>query len=213
MKNVGEQIDYLVLLFVVHFLFLSTLLIQMTFFPQVKVQLSVLLLLGFYGFRSVFCFLQIKSKEMKQKSPWRVRHFQLALLENLLYIISMSLLLIYLYKAEQHHSLALAIIVPSALACLITVFCPLIDNTPCNQTMLLLSKSMCALRFFSGLCIFARYDRGSSWDWSVTFWPYWCSFAVQVILAIASIIILANTISNYLRDEAIVEDSKWNIPF
>lgn len=132
----------------------------------------------------------------------------MALIENWFYMSSLALLAVYFMDSEPEHLLAAAILIPSCLACCINLCCPLIEQTPCNSTMLLLSKILCVLRFFVGLSVFIRFDRAADWDWSITFWPYWCSFAIQVILSIASMVILANTISNYFRQEAIIEDSK-----
>ena len=74
--------------------------------------------------------------------------------------------------------------------------------------MMLVTKVLTVLRLFVALSAFAKIDHRAQWDWSTTFWPYWCSFAIQAIMAVASMIILVNTILNYLKDEAIREDCK-----
>ena len=44
------------------------------------------------------------------------------------------------------------------------------------------------------------------WDWSTTFWPYWCSFTIQAVLIIATVVIFLNTISLYFKSEARMHD-------
>lgn len=56
-----------------------------------------------------------------------------------------------------------------------------------------------------------KIDEHAHWDWSTAFWPYWCSFAIQAIMGVASLIIFVNTIFNYFKNEAIIEDSKQPI--
>ena len=93
------------------------------------------------------------------------------------------------------------------IATLLNCFCYRIEETPCNATVALLSKVMFILRFLLYMSILLRADKRTDWDWSTTFWPYWCSFAIQGIMTIASFIICINTIVNYFRDESTGYDS------
>jgi hypothetical protein len=94
------------------------------------------------------------------------------------------------------------------LACAVGCICASYEETPCNATINLLIKIISVLRLFVAISAFLKVDHQTSWEWSTTFWPYWCSFAIQAIIGIASFVIFANTILNYARQEAIIEDSK-----
>jgi hypothetical protein len=52
------------------------------------------------------------------------------------------------------------------------------------------------------MSVLLKSDNRTAWDWSTTFWPYWCSFAIQGIMSIASFIIFVNTILNYMKEDA-----------
>jgi hypothetical protein len=71
-----------------------------------------------------------------------------------------------------------------------------------------MTKVIVVLRLLIGFSALLKADHHTQWDWSTTFWPYWCSFAIQGIMGIASLIIFLNTILNFLKDEATKEDSK-----
>jgi hypothetical protein len=68
-------------------------------------------------------------------------------------------------------------------------------------------KIVLVLRFLLGFSIMLKLDNKTSWDWSTTFWPYWCSFAIQGIMAIASVIIFMNTCLNYWKGSSSKSDS------
>lgn len=71
-----------------------------------------------------------------------------------------------------------------------------------------MTKVVVVLRLLMALSVILKVDEKTTWDWSTTFWPYWCSFAIQGILAIASFIIFINTFLNYLKEESTKQDSK-----
>jgi hypothetical protein len=62
------------------------------------------------------------------------------------------------------------------------------------------------LRLLIAASAFIKADHRAQWEWSTTFWPYWCSFAIQAILGIASFVIFINTVLNYFKDEALFGD-------
>ena len=70
-----------------------------------------------------------------------------------------------------------------------------------------MTKVVVVLRLLMALSVILKVDEKTTWDWSTTFWPYWCSFAIQGILAIASFIIFINTFLNYLKEESTKQDS------
>ena len=65
---------------------------------------------------------------------------------------------------------------------------------------------MLVLRLLVGANIIIKQEAELDWEWSTAFWPYWCSFTVQAILIIATAVIFFNTISLYLRGEALMFD-------
>jgi len=94
------------------------------------------------------------------------------------------------------------------LACAVGCICIGYEETPCNATINLLINIISVLRLLVAISAFLKIDRHTNWEWSTTFWPYWCSFAIQAIIGIASFIIFVNTVLNYYKEEAIIEDSK-----
>jgi hypothetical protein len=41
-----------------------------------------------------------------------------------------------------------------------------------------MTKIIIVLRFLIGFSVLMKIDAKTAWDWSTTFWPYWCSFAI-----------------------------------
>lgn len=131
------------------------------------------------------------------------------MLENFLYICTYTIVAIYLYIKDPALFGSYSILIPASLASCLGCLCITIEETPCNATIVLLHKVITVLRFLIALCVLLKIDNYAHWDWSTAFWPYWCSFAIQVIMGVASLIIFVNTIFNYFKDEAIIEDSKY----
>jgi len=67
-------------------------------------------------------------------------------------------------------------------------------------------KTVLVLRLLVGANIIIKQEAQLDWDWSTAFWPYWCSFTVQAVLIIATAVIFFNTVSLYLRGEALMFD-------
>jgi hypothetical protein len=130
--------------------------------------------------------------------------------ENCFNMIAYSMLVafIYLNDSESRIINSSLVLVPAALACCLICFFIQGEETPCNETIDLLNKVISVLRLLVAIFVLLKMDSTIQWDWSTTFWPYWCSFAIQVIMGVASLIIFVNTVFNYLKDEAIIDDSK-----
>ena len=59
-----------------------------------------------------------------------------------------------------------------------------------------------------------RNDADLDWDWSTTFWPYWCSITIQGVLVIATGVIFINTLGSFFRSDAKFHDllgSFWGL--
>lgn len=78
--------------------------------------------------------------------------------ENFFYVATFSVLTVYITQEEPAHILGLAVIVPSCLACCLNCFCSYTEDTPCNSTMVLMSKVIAVLRLLVGLSIFVKID-------------------------------------------------------
>ena len=137
------------------------------------------------------------------------------MIENLLNLVSYTFLILYIQLSiySKDHFTGFSIIVPAVIACGVNCFLVRFEETPCNSTIQLANKVVSVLRLLIAISAFVKIDSKVEWDWSTTFWPYWCSFAIQAIMAVASLIIFANTIMNYYKEEALIEDSKLTILF
>jgi hypothetical protein len=195
--------------FIVHCVFLILLLLQVSHlrdYTNVPISLVVLIIYHLWNaFKSVSSLMDFTRRK---SFPWQTSDLVLALIENLLYILAYTTLAVYLSTAPIGHVFSYGILIPTGLACCLNCLCRKQETTPCNSTMLLLSRVTTALRLLVGLSVFLKVDVKTQWDWSSTFWPYWCSFAIQSIMGIASFIIFVNTVLNYYKEEAIIEDSK-----
>ena len=127
-------------------------------------------------------------------------------------MVTFTLLLMYLFANPNQKPLlnlnSLTSLLPALIACALNCFFLKYEETPCNATMQLMTKIVIVLRLLIGFSAALKCDHKTQWDWSTTFWPYWCSFAIQGIMAIASLIIFLNTVLNYLKEEASKQDSK-----
>ena len=69
-------------------------------------------------------------------------------------------------------------IIPATIASGISCLFVNYEETPCNATMQLISKVITVLRLLISVSSFIKVDHRANWEWSTTFWPYWCSFAI-----------------------------------
>lgn len=142
--------------------------------------------------------------------PWQRASLVLKLFENLLYLFIWALAFFYVTQLQQEDKVdGFYIITPALLACALNCFCIKYEETPCNATIYLMTKIVLVLRLLITFSVMLKVDNKAEWDWSTTFWPYWCSFAIQGIMGIASLIIFLNTVLNYLKEESTKADSKY----
>lgn len=149
-------------------------------------------------------------KDYLRMMPWQRPTLILKIAENLLYLLVWLLLVMYLYNHSAIKINGLVILVPAIVACILNCFCVKYEETPCNATVQLLSKIILVLRLLICFSVLIKLNSKTEWDWSTTFWPYWCSFAIQGIMAIASFIIFLNTLLNHWKEEATISDSKYS---
>ena len=159
--------------------------------------------------RSLSFIRKLRNKQLRRQRPWDKIPNTLKATENALHAATWLLCLLYIAYMDQLRINGMSIILPAIIAGGITFFCVSYEETPCNATMQLMFKVLGLLRLALGVSAALKIDSHTSWDWSTTFWPYWCSFAIQGIIAIASLIIFFNTVINFLKDEATKADSKF----
>lgn len=49
--------------------------------------------------------------------------------------------------------------------------------------------------------IIAKLESGLDWEWATAFWPFWCSFIIQAVLVISTIVIFLNTLALFCKRE------------
>jgi hypothetical protein len=164
--------------FSVYFLFIFSIILHQMFLPSLKLQYSLFILAGYHGSKVVEYVRNLFNKKLMNKLPWQRSHLQMRIFENLLYVVSYLSLMIFLYFDASNQLNGFAAIVPAGLACAISCLCIGYEETPCNATMNLLTKVISVLRILIAVSAFMKVDKQTNWEWSTTFWPYWCSFAI-----------------------------------
>ena len=69
-------------------------------------------------------------------------------------------------------------------------------------------KTVLVLRLLVAANIVIKQEAELDWEWSTAFWPYWCSFTIQAVLIIATVVIFLNTLSLFFKSEAKLHDGK-----
>lgn len=62
--------------------------------------------------------------------------------------------------------------------------------------------------------VIIKHEAELDWDWSTTFWPYWCSITIQGVLVIATGVIFINTLGSFFKSDAKFNDlfgSLWGL--
>ena len=67
-------------------------------------------------------------------------------------------------------------------------------------------KTVLFLRLVVAANIILKTEGDVQWEWSTAFWPYWCSFTIQAVIVIATLVIFLNTVGLYFRHEATKHD-------
>ena len=106
------------------------------------------------------------------------------------------------------------IVIFAVLSGFINLFLVRYEQTPCNATFHLTVKVLLIIRLMIGSMAIIRQDAELDWDWSTTFWPYWCSITIQGVLVIATGVIFINTLGSFFRSDAKFHDlfgSFWGL--
>jgi hypothetical protein len=141
--------------------------------------------------------------------PWEKTRTILAVIENLIYIVTYGFFIDLMYSVEKTEiKSGFYFFVPLMLAAFVDLVLVKFEESPCNSSFYVMSRMLSGLRLLFSFSITMKIGNYSSWSWSTTFWPYWCSFAIMGILGIASVIMLFSSIVNYCKGETVVLDSK-----
>ena len=167
-------------------------------FPQLEVQVSIVFLIIYYSVKCLQIYHSLVDKQRKKDRGWQTFPLAFRLAEDILFILFLLLIMLYFIDDNKLHINSIVIVVVAFVGSLMNIFCVRLDETPCNATIQLMSKIIVVLRFLMIFSIILKVDDKTDWDWSTTFWPYWCSFAIQGIMGIASFIIFLNTIMNFV---------------
>ena len=63
LQNIKEQMDNLLGYYAIYFFFISTLILQLTLFPHLKIQVSFLILIFFHVYKTYFYFKKLFDRE------------------------------------------------------------------------------------------------------------------------------------------------------
>ena len=148
---------------------------------------------------------------MRRMGKWLKPRLYLKMVEHGLLALDMVLIPFYLQEEPILRIPGWLLIIPPTLSGLINLFMVKFDSTPCNSTLQLTIKIVLVLRLVVGANIVLKQEANLDWEWATAFWPYWCSFTIQAVLIIATIVIFLNTITVYCRGEAAMHDGKYRV--
>lgn len=149
---------------------------------------------------------------MRRIGKWLKPRLYLKILEHSLLGISMLLLPLYLQEEPIIYVSGWTILILPSLSGIINLFLVKYEPTPCNATFQLTLKTVLVLRLVICANIVLKQEAQLDWEWATAFWPYWCSFTIQAVLIIATVVIFLNTVSLFFKGEAAGHDGKY-LPF
>ena len=136
---------------------------------------------------------------------WLRPRLYLKIVENLLMAITMMMIPFYLLEEKFQFS-GWYLLVPCLISAIINLLIVKYDMSPCNSTFQLTVKTVLFLRLIVGANIILKTEADMEWEWSTAFWPYWCSFTIQAVIVIATLVIFLNTVGLFFRHEASKHD-------
>lgn len=215
-KNVRQMLNSFMLYFLYHGLFFLVFSGQnYYFYDEERFQYCFGILILFYATFVIDHVVQLRNKkQMRLYGKWLKPRLYLKIIEHILMAISMALIPFYLQQKPLINVPGWLLLVPPILSGLINLFLVKYEQTPCNATFQLTVKTVLVIRLLVGANIIIREEAELNWDWSTTFWPYWCSFTIQAVLVIATVVIFLNTLSSYFKNEAKMHDvlgSLWGL--
>ena len=199
----SEVLDNILEYFLFHLLFFVAFTLQNYFFGVNHVQYSFVILVAFYLKYVNKLFRNLKdARLMRQRGKWLRPRIYLRIVEHLLLSISMVLIAFYIQREDPVMKLpGYVVLAPPLLSAAINLFLVRYIQTPCNATYFLTMKVVLFLRLMIGISVVCKVENYATWDWTTTFWPYWCSFAIQGILVLAAGVIFVNTFVGVLKKE------------
>ena len=151
---------------------------------------------------------------MRRMGKWLKPRLYLKITEHFLLALSMLLIPFYLQDTPLVVVPGWLLVFPPILSGLINLFMVKYEQTPCNATFQLTVKTVLVLRLLVGANIIIKQEANVDWEWSTAFWPYWCSFTIQAVLIIATVVIFLNTLTQFFRGDALLFDllgSLWGL--
>jgi hypothetical protein len=148
---------------------------------------------------------------MKRMGKWLKPRLYLRMVEHGLLGLLMVLMPFYMQEKPMIWIPGWFLLIPPVLSGIINLFLVKYDQTPCNATFQLTIKTVLVLRLVVGANIILKHEAQLDWEWATAFWPYWCSFTIQAVLIIATVVIFLNTISLFFRSEARMHDGKLGL--
>lgn len=180
------------------------------FYEHNQYEFCFIVLIVFYTKFIVRDILQLRNQSvMRRMGKWLKGRLYLRIVEHTLLAVTMALIPFYMQEEPQVWIPGWLLLIPTSAQCLLNLFFVKYDKTPCNATYQLTLKTVLVLRFLVGVNILIKWEAKLDWDWSTAFWPYWCSFTIQAVLIIATIVIFFNTVSLFFKSEAKFHDGKY----
>lgn len=207
-ENVAQMMNSFVSYFIFHGFFFMVFSCQnYIWIDATQYQYSFLVLVVFYSRFICEYIAQLKNKKvMRRMGKWLKPRLYLKIVEHGLLALSMVLIPFYLQPDPIVNIPAWILIILPCSSGLINLFMVKYEQTPCNATFQMTVKTVLVLRLLVSASIIIKQEASLDWDWSTAFWPYWCSFTIQAVLIIATVVIFLNTCSSFFKGEARMHD-------
>jgi hypothetical protein len=99
-ENIRDKLGHFQLYFFIYLLFFSTLLLHHVYLKTVKLQFSFFILMVYHSFIISENLKKIFDKNYRKTYPWQRVPIIMRLLENFLYLIANTFLILYIYFNE-----------------------------------------------------------------------------------------------------------------
>jgi len=214
LANISEKVNLIIVYYGVYTLFCVALLLQIRLMPESRLFMAFSVVILYHLAMAYKGYLYVLRRQIRQRVSFKKSEGIIGILENVLYVLFWTAFAFYIKEGPATAKVdGMLVLSPALAACVINIFCLKYDETPCNATFFLVMKVVLFLRAVTAFSILIKIDGKTQWDWSTTFWPYWCSFAIQGIMAIASLIIFLNTLLSYLKEDTGKSDGNLFIPY
>ena len=133
LQNIEEQLNQFTFVFFVYLLTTITLIMQLTFFSQLKIQVSLLFLLALSSKEAYHRLGKLSSKKIRLTFPYAKCNMVLRTIDSILMVLIWILLITYIYDKDLVN--IFSIISLGFIACIVNCFCVKYEETPCNATV------------------------------------------------------------------------------